>query len=110
MRKRKPVILPKDQYERLKSELKLELNKNPFRVDSSDDEVEAAKHLEALASGKEKCIMENLRPIGSIDHMQACPVFQQFMYEQFMCGLRVIVGTIDNVNEMEKRRMNDGHL
>lgn len=104
MRKRKPVILPKDQYEQLKSELKLELNKNPFRVDSSN-EVEAAKHLEALASGKEKCIMENLRPIGSVDHMQACPVFQQFM-----CGLRVMVGIIDNVNEMEKRRMNDGHL
>lgn len=96
MRKRKPVILPKDQYEQLKSELKLELNKNPFRVDSSD-EVEAAKHLEALAAGKEKIHYENLRSIGSIDHMQACPVFQQFM-----CRLRVMAGIIDNVNEMEK--------
>ena len=104
MRKHKPVILPKDQYERLKSELKLELNKNPFRVDSGD-EVEAAKHLEDLASGKEKYIMENLRPIDSIDHMQACPVFQQFM-----CWLRVMAGIIDNINEMEKRRMDDGHL
>lgn len=96
MRKRKPVILPKDQYEQLKSELKLELNKNPFRVDYSD-EIEAAKHLEALAAGKERVHYEKPQIYSSIDHMQACPVFQQFM-----CGLRVMAGIIDNVNEMEK--------